>query len=246
MAVSFRSAGTGVNTTITGNSTAGEPAGAVSGDAEIAICVYASGSTTAANVAHPSGWTLLFSGTQGAFKWNIAYVIRGGSAPTLTWTTAGSSIYREIKIIGLTGSAALTLDSQSSAGASGNASAHNPDPPATTAVQTTSMAVTGGVNFGGASSPGPATAPSGYTLRSDGTVAGGYDGQIATKSLAASGAENPAAFGSFSDGVGLQDYWDGFTVTFTDTGGGGGGRTTKNTRAFPLGTEIGMHWRGLV
>jgi hypothetical protein len=26
--------------------------------------------------------------------------------------------------------------------------------------------------------------------------------------------------------------------------GGGGGRTTKNTRAFPLGTEIGMNWRG--
>jgi hypothetical protein len=23
-----------------------------------------------------------------------------------------------------------------------------------------------------------------------------------------------------------------------------GGRTTKNTRAFPLGTEIGMNWRG--
>ena len=25
---------------------------------------------------------------------------------------------------------------------------------------------------------------------------------------------------------------------------GGGGRTTKNTRAWPLGTEIGMNWRG--
>lgn len=25
--------------------------------------------------------------------------------------------------------------------------------------------------------------------------------------------------------------------------GGGGGRTTKNTRAFPLGTEVGMNWR---
>lgn len=27
---------------------------------------------------------------------------------------------------------------------------------------------------------------------------------------------------------------------------GGGGRTTKNTRAWPLGTEIGMNWRGQV
>ena len=26
--------------------------------------------------------------------------------------------------------------------------------------------------------------------------------------------------------------------------GGGGGRTTKNTRGFPLGMEIGMNWRG--
>lgn len=30
----------------------------------------------------------------------------------------------------------------------------------------------------------------------------------------------------------------------TDTGGGGGGRTTKNTRGFTHGMEVGMNWRG--
>lgn len=35
-------------------------------------------------------------------------------------------------------------------------------------------------------------------------------------------------------------------ANFLAAAAGGGGRTTKNTRAWPLGTEIGMHWRAEV
>lgn len=39
-------------------------------------------------------------------------------------------------------------------------------------------------------------------------------------------------------------YWDTHTayLALEIKDGGGGGRTTKNTRAFPLGMEIGMNW----
>lgn len=37
--------------------------------------------------------------------------------------------------------------------------------------------------------------------------------------------------------------WRAGVVVFAE-GGGGGGRTTKNTRSAPLGSEVGMGWRG--
>lgn len=222
MAVSFRSASTGINTTASANSTDTEPSGSVFGDALIALCVFASGSSTAANAAHPSLWSLLASVTQGAFKANLAWISRGGSAPSLIWATAGATIYREIRILCLTGAAALTLDSQSLSGSIGAASGHAADPPATTAAASSSLAVACGVNWGGPSSPGPVTAPTGYTLRSNGTFAAGYDGQLATKALVASGSENPGTFGAFTGNGSSFDFWDGFTVTFTDVGASAG------------------------
>lgn len=38
-----------------------------------------------------------------------------------------------------------------------------------------------------------------------------------------------------------SDDWIFHAISFNNNGGGGGGRTTKNTRAFPLGMAIGMH-----
>lgn len=40
--------------------------------------------------------------------------------------------------------------------------------------------------------------------------------------------------------------WVAVIGTFKADAGGGGGRTTKNTRAWPLGVEVGMNWRGTV
>lgn len=38
--------------------------------------------------------------------------------------------------------------------------------------------------------------------------------------------------------------WKWCQIILREAGGGGGGRTTKNTRAFPLGMAIGMNWVG--
>lgn len=220
--VTFRAKNTGINRTATGNETPSEPAACANGDAEVATVI----TETAATPGAPAGWTVLSSGTQGTFKWLFAYLIRSG-APSMVFTMGAGSTYREIQIICLTGATTITLDSQSSAGGQGNASAHNPDPPATTAVQTTSLAVMMGANWGGPSSPGPIAAPAGYTLRTDGLLASGYDGQMSTKSLAASGSENPGAFTSFTGNGSAFDYYDGFTVTFTDAGGGATATTPR-------------------
>jgi hypothetical protein len=205
VAVTFRS-----KSEITGSGTSPtptEPAGATAGDALIALYLTDAGAAPTL----PGGWTSLYNGTQGTVTWRVGYIIRGGSAPSYAFTHTGS-VYREVHVVCLQGAATLTLDSQSATGTSGT-STHNPDPPSTTAVQTTSLAVAGGINYGAV---GAWSASAGYTIRS--LNSGGIDGAIETKSLSASGAENPAAMTMNQSG----DYWDGFTVTFTDTAGGGG------------------------
>jgi hypothetical protein len=231
-AVTWRSLSS-ISTTRSGNETLTEPASCASGDVVIGAMVYDSTSTTAANATQPSGWTVLYSGTQGAFKYNVSWVQRGGSAPSYVWTIAGTSIYREVNANCLTGSAAITLDSQSASGTAGNkANPVNPDPPATTAVATTSLAVTGGVAWQGATTTW--TVSTGYTRHSDTTS--GNDLAVGVKSLSASGSENPGAFSGGANPGGTADYWDGFTVTYTDAGGGGG--TACQQRLTTLGVSI--------
>jgi hypothetical protein len=201
--------------TISGNTTVTEPAGAASGDALFAYAV----ADSASSLTKPTGWTDLYSGTQGLSKWLVSWITRGGSAPALTWGVGGTSIYREVYLICLQAAAAITLDSQSAAGASGNASNHNPDPPATTAVQSTSLAISGGHNFNGCGAGGW-TVSTGYTVQT--SHGASQEAVIQVKSLSASGSENPAALANVN-ASGTPDYWEGFTVTFTDAAGGGGG-----------------------
>ena len=54
------------------------------------------------------------------------------------------------------------------------------------------------------------------------------------------GSENYCGVGSYNGGSGRPKYDDFVAGTVV----AGGGRTTKNTRAFPLGVEVGMNWRG--
>lgn len=209
-----------LSATASGNSTVTEPASCASGDVELALALADSGTSLTA----PTGWTQLYAGTQGSMMYDVSYVARGGSAPSLTWSVTGSSKYREIHILCLTSSTAGTISLDSSAtGATGSAINHPPDPPSTTAVASASLAICGGINYAG-SGAGGWTAPTNYTRRTDNTV--GNDGVMASRSLVASGAENPGAFSASLAG-GLQDYYDGFTATWVDTAGGGGGGTHK-------------------
>lgn len=212
MAVTFRALSS-ISTTRSGNETLTEPTGASNGDVIVGVMVCGSGTSTAANAIQPSGWTVLYSGTQGAFKYNVSWVQRGSSAPSYVWTIAGTSIYREVNAICLQGGAAISLDSQSSSGTAGNkANPVNPDPPATTAVASSSLAVCGGVAWQGATTTW--TVSSGYVRHSDTTS--GNDCAAGTKSLSAAGSENPGAFSGGANPGGNADYWDGFTITFTD------------------------------
>ena len=211
MAVTVRSKAETIET-ITGNTTVTEPAGAASGDVLIAHAVAESGTS----LAKPSGWTDLYGpSTQGAFMVLVSYISRGGSAPSLTWSVSGTSKYREVYVVCLKSDVtSVVLDSQSTSGTfSGTIT--NPDPPASVAVASSSLAMTGGVNWSGSGAGGWGM-PAGYTVQT--VNAAGDDGILASKVLSTAGSENPAAF---SNGGGSNDGWDGFTVTFTDAVGGG-------------------------
>lgn len=203
MAVTFRSK---TLTTGTGTSaTATEPAGAASGDLLVAICI------AGAVISQPAGWTQRFKDTQGGVSWVVSDIPRGASAPNLGWTWSGS-VYYELHLVCLKpGANTVQFDSVSAAGGKGNSVGHNLDPPATVAVKTTSLAVAGGVNFGG-SGVGGWTNSAGYVVRTDN--ADGRDAVLEDKSLSASGSENPGIIDNEAGGG--QDWWDGFTATYTD------------------------------
>lgn len=216
MAVTPRSKAEKIET-ITGNTTVTEPAGAVSGDVLIALALADIDGVTV--ITRPSGWTgPLYNGIQGAVRWDLSWITRGGSAPNLTWTISGTSKYREVFVVCLQAGAAISLDSQSATGGKGNASTntHSPNPPSTTAVASSSLAICGGVHFAG-STGGGGWALTGYTVQT--ANAAGDDGVLFSKALSAPGVEDPAAMTTGSN-TAAADYWDGFTVTFTDVSGG--------------------------
>lgn len=229
-AVTFRSKnqviGSGTSPTVT------EPASCASGDALIALAL----TPDTGNPAKPAGWTDLYSGTLGSgavgVDWLVSYIIRGSSAPSLTWTITGS-VYREVHVLCLTGAAALVLDSQSSTGGTYTATLNttDPDPPSTTAVASSSMAVAGALHWAGSSAAW--TASTGYTIRTQNTGGTNEDGVMETKSVSASGAENPSAI--LGTGTVNSSAWHGFTVTFAEDSGGGGAAATPRHSLLGVG-----------
>lgn len=196
-------------TTSSSNPNPGEPAGTANGDFLLSLAFVDVTSTT---LTSPSGWTDLYSGSvTSGFRFLVSRISRGGSAVSTTWTKSAGTFYYEVYILTIkqdTGGT-LSLDSQSSSGATGSG-AHDPDPPATTAVATSTLAVTGMVFWGGSITAW--TAPTNYTLRTNN--AAGNDGAMATRALSASGTENP---GVFTGRNGTSQYWDGFTLTIVET-----------------------------
>jgi hypothetical protein len=187
MAIAFRNKTMvkGTGTSVTGT----EPAGTVQNDVLVAFYTT-DGVTTSLGV--PTGWTSLSSGVSITPQQNylVCYIVRGASAPSLTFTHVGS-IYRELHILGFSGVDTTYPIDEYETVPSTNAVGNNPNPPAAIANSSASMALALGYTFSG-SDTGGYGAPSGYSVNSDNTA--GNDLVIASKLLSSSGSENPAAF----------------------------------------------------
>lgn len=225
MAIAFRAANTAVVGTGT-SPTAVEPSGTTSGDVILATFIVDSPGGTP---GIPSGWTSVWSGASSGthFRYNICYVVRGGSAPSLVFTLTGSQ-YRELRLFTYSGVDGTTpIDSQSTVASVGSTSIL-PDPPATTAVSSSAMALVW-MDFWGGAPVGGWTAPAGYTMRGT-TDAAAYG--MAEKQLSASGSEDPAKFGGTPAGT---DDGVAMVLTLKPSAGGGGGATVKTLAQLGVG-----------
>lgn len=177
-----------VNTTATGNSTVAEPASAAANDVfwALAIC------DAAGSITLPAGWTSLYNGTAGGnFDYNLAWIRRGGSAPSLTWVIGGTSIYREIHVLAYSG--VVTVGNPYEASADGGVvTTTTPDAPSVTTVNANSRVIAWAISWAGITST--PTVPAGYTHRTRNSV--GVDDIVAADILkVVAGSENPAAWG---------------------------------------------------
>jgi hypothetical protein len=223
--------GTTAFKTGTGAGTSGavtEPASAASGDVFVAMTLIDAGGS---GLARPAGWTNIVNDTTGAggMDFDISYIVRGGSAPALTWTWTGTEYY-EVHILRFTGADTSTpLDAQSSLLKSTTAekgtshAASQVNPPAVTAATANTMAVAIAGHWSGSSGAGGWTAPTNYTLRSTNTT--GNDGMMASRLLVGSGSEDPDSFFD-SDTTGTSHAFA-LTITLKEIGGGGGAAAPK-------------------
>lgn len=170
----------------------------------------------------PSSPTAQSPGTIGVrVKFWVLYGCAGGNInPTITASSAHR--YKHFDLLEFSGVAA-TDDTDSMAGA-GTANG-------TTPALTLS---TSGVNIYGTTSSNDRswTPDTGYSEVSD--IASGQS--TGYRIFASSGSNTAGAQASSASNIEVA------AVALSDSGGGGG-RTTKNTRAFPLGMAIGMNWR---
>lgn len=194
------------------DATVAEPAGAASGDIFIAVAHCAAAGTLTA----PSGWTVLTNGTQtfdGFFDYNVAWIRRGGSAPSLTWTT-GSSVYREVFVHAFSGGKASgdAIEVMNRIANNGGASG-NPDPGAVTTVNDNALLFVAGINWSG-SAGGGWVAGASYTIRGNNTA--GNNTANASRSaglISPAGATDPA---TFTGGPGAGNAWEAFTYGISD------------------------------
>lgn len=181
MAYTWRTSKTGTSASL--SCTVTEPTNIAAGDVEFAY--FAAGSAVQ-TIATPAGWTQMFDSGAGT---NTRYYLfcvtggRGGSAPGLVFTISTTTVL-EWHTAAFAG-ANVTADASA---AQALTSGRFPDPPSANASTTTDEALAFGFNFNGATWTHPA-----YTIRSVNT--GALDCVLASKDLAASGAEDPAAFG---------------------------------------------------
>lgn len=175
--------------------TPSEPSGAAENDILIAWLIHDQGTSATA----PSGWTVLNYFDSTSFNGQLAWIRRGSSAPSLTWSFQFSNF--EISLTAWRG--CLASGSPINASAYATPTTRNPNNPDCPAV-TTTVADTTVIAFGAAwGESNPFTAPSGYTGRELNAVDNGKI-CVASKAVASATTENPGAFGggnSFSDEV---------------------------------------------
>lgn len=202
-----------------------EPASTANGDGLFALVIH---ERSANAITAPTGgeWTQLWeggspSGASSGFRYWIGWLIRGASAPNLVWGSSGTgSPYWEVHIMRVTGTLDSTAIDASTAGTTASGQTTGPNPPAATAGGSSDLAIAMGVHWNGSGSAGW-TAPSGYTLRSNNTA--GNDAMFATKTLTASGSEDP---GVFTTNQALNgDALNGPTLLIQDAAPAGGSST---------------------
>jgi hypothetical protein len=235
MAIAFRSVA--LTTGTAAGATVNEPASAASGDFILAVVLTGSSATS---LTRPTGWSNLANGTsqESFFDYDISYIVRGGSAPSLAWTWTNSVSY-EIHLLAFTGVDATPIDAQS-----GVTSAFSgaPDPPAVVAATSPTWAIAISLQASGATTVW--TAPTNYTLRSDETHENTI--AVASRALAATGSEDPGTFaGAFDTGT----NYVAMSITLKEGAGGGGETITidkwwtqsppnKPQRAVPVASGI--------
>jgi len=192
MALAYRSTATivaGTGTSVTGT----EPSGTAQNDILIALYFVDQASAT---LGIPAGWSSIFNGASSTnFRYNLCYIVRGASAPSLAFTHTGS-VYRELHMLSFSGGDTNNPINASADGGTFIGNPPNPDPPSATATVANTLVLGVGIGWVG-SQAGGWVAPSGYTIRTDNTPTD--DGMIAVKSLASATSENPGAFsGAFN------------------------------------------------
>lgn len=192
--------GTDLNATVT------EPTGAAANDIFIAVAHCAVAGTLTA----PAGWSVITNGTQGfdaLYDYNVAWIRRGASAPSLTWTT-GTSQYREVFVHAFSG--AISSGDAIDVHAKANASTGNEDPPSVTTTANNSLVFIAAINYGGSIGW---VAPANYTLRGNTTAGNNTINASRTSLVSPAGAENPAVF---TGGPGAGNAWEAFTIAIKD------------------------------
>lgn len=184
------------------DATPSEPAGAAENDIFLAIFHCASAGTPGL----PAGWTELYTGTDpfdGFFDYKVAWIRRGASAPSLTFTT-GSSVRREVFIHAISG--AITTGSPIDDDDRAQNTDPDPDPPAITTLADNSLIISFGVCWIGSGGT-QWVAPTGYTIIGDNTL-GNYTYNARKNTLKSpAGTEDPGVFdGSGSGGLGTQTF----------------------------------------
>ena len=209
------------------------------GDLVIVTIVADSTMIYPAGNVNSSGWTLAFIPDSSSPSSQVWWKEMGATPDTvINIQQEGSSILNGCIQTWSGGSSGDMLDA-AAVSASGSSEDGGSDPDPAQITTDSDNALVFAIAFLDDDNSSVNTWPTGYTNgeSSDaGTAEANHSSSfVSSKIVTSAGAENPNVYELADD-----DGWHCCTISFTEGAGGGGSRTTKNTRAFPLGVEAGM------